>query len=140
MQPIGPIILIEDDEDDCFFISNAIKNSGFQNEIKTFSNGKLALNYLITMSDQPFIIFCDINMPVMDGLTLRQRIDTNEGLKKRSIPFVFLTTTNNPRQIDAAYDSTVQGFFEKGRNIHQLQETIHEILLYWKKCLHPNNC
>lgn len=135
----GPIILIEDDEDDQFLIEKALKAQQLPNEIRFFSNGQLALDYFETTTEQPFLILCDINMPLMDGLELRHRINQSEYLRKKSIPFIFLTTASNPRSIELAYQESVQGFYKKSAQYTGLQEQIRLIVDYWQSCLHPNN-
>jgi CheY-like chemotaxis protein len=42
--------------------------------------------------EQPFLILYDINMPCMNGLELRRALAGDARLKKKSIPFIFLTT------------------------------------------------
>jgi CheY-like chemotaxis protein len=136
--PGGPIIIVEDDEDDRFFITNAIRKCGMPNELKYFDNGQQAFDYLLHTTDRPFIILCDINMPIMDGIELGRKIHGDDHLRKKSIPFIFLTTTDNPRHINDAYRLTVQGFFKKPDDSQQLQEVIQQILGYWSRCLHPD--
>lgn len=135
----GPIISIEDDADDQFLIKSVIEELDITNELLFFSNGVEALLYLETTRDQPFLIICDINMPVMNGLELRERIDKNEYLRKKSIPFVFLSTADNPLVIETAYDSTIQGFFKKENSFEDLKTRIRVIYDYWSYCLHPNH-
>lgn len=135
----GPIISIEDDADDQFLIKSVMEELDIPNELLFFSNGVEALLYLETTRDQPFLIICDINMPVMNGLELRERIDKNEYLRKKSIPFVFLSTADNPLVIETAYDSTIQGFFKKENSFDDLKDRIRVIYNYWSYCLHPNH-
>jgi CheY-like chemotaxis protein len=54
------------------------------------------LFYLETTQDRPFIILCDINLPGMKGNDLKKIIDDNENLPKKSIPYIFYTTSDNP--------------------------------------------
>lgn len=135
----GPIISIEDDVDDQFLIKSVIQELDIPNELLFFSNGVEALLYLETVRVQPFLIICDINMPVMNGLELRERIERNEYLRRKSIPFVFLSTADNPLVIEAAYESTIQGFFKKENSFDDLKERIRVIYDYWAYCLHPNH-
>lgn len=135
----GPIISIEDDADDQFLIKSVIEELDITNELLFFNNGVEALLYLETTRDQPFLIICDINMPVMNGLELRARIEKNEYLRRKSIPFVFLSTADNPLVIEAAYDTTIQGFFKKENSFEDLKTRIRVIYDYWAYCLHPNH-
>ena len=102
------------------------------------SNGKEALEYLHTTTEHPFLILCDINMPVMDGLEFRNAIEQDPFLKKKDIPFVYLTTTGNPLIVRKAYALTVQGFFQKKNNLDELRHCLKMIIEYWRGCLNPN--
>ena len=57
---------------------------------------------------------------------------------KKSIPFIFLTTTAMPHQVELAYELTVQGFFEKPDSMKEMEVTFGQMLDYWRKCIHPN--
>jgi len=135
----GPIIAIEDDADDQFLLKSVIEELAIPNKLLFFGNGLEALLYLETTLEQPFVIICDINMPVMNGLELRSRIEQNDFLRKKSIPFVFFSTADNPQIIDKAYASTIQGFFKKESNFEELKRRFRIIYDYWSCCLHPNN-
>ncbi|SFB90943.1 response regulator [Spirosoma endophyticum] len=135
----GPIISIEDDEDDQYLIGQAIQRLGVVNEVIFFANGQDALHYFENTQQQPFLILCDINMPLMNGLELRQYINQSEYLRRKSIPFVFLTTAANSQLVRMAYDATVQGFYKKSPSYDGLFHQIKQIIEYWKSCLHPNS-
>ncbi len=109
-----------------------------KNEIVSFENGKDALEYLRSTKDQPFIILCDINMPVMDGIEFRRHIDKSEYLRKKSVPFIFLSTTPSKTVVLEAYEMTVQGFFKKEQSIADIKVMLQNIIEYWQKCRHPN--
>jgi hypothetical protein len=76
-------------------------------------------------------------MPKMDGITFKKTIDSCEVLKKRCIPFVFISTAPTPF-IKQICDLSVQGFFEKGNTLSQLNETLRIILKYWDLTRHLN--
>ena len=135
----GPIISIEDDEDDQYLIGQALQRLGVVNEVIFFANGQDALHYFESTQQQPFLILCDINMPLMNGLELRQYINQSEYLRRKSIPFVFLTTAANAQLVRMAYDATVQGFYKKSPSYDGLFQQIKQIIEYWKSCLHPNS-
>lgn len=75
----------------------------------------------------------------MSGLELRRKISEDEELKKKSIPFVFLTTSATQYAVSAAYEMSVQGFFEKPHSFGELAKLLNELCTYWKNCRHPNN-
>jgi len=134
-----PIIFVDDDADDHFIFAEVCKKMGLVNETKFFRGGQDVLDYLLKTDDRPFIIFCDMNMPQMNGLQLRKKINENDYLRKKSIPFVFLTTAASKNQIREAYDLTVQGFFVKEQSFAETASTLKLVLDYWGKCRHPNS-
>ena len=139
MRQHGPIILIDDDLDDQEIMQEVLRGLNIHNPLLFFKNGKDAETYLRTTPHLPFLILCDINMPVMNGLQLRAAIEADPVLRKKNIPFIFLSTTGNPNVVRQAYSFTVQGFFQKKSNLHELSENLKMIVEYWRNCLHPNN-
>ncbi|GAB3808087.1 response regulator [Spirosoma humi] len=135
----GPIISVEDDEDDQYLIGEAIRQLNLPNPLHFFSNGQAALHYLRTTVEQPFLILCDINMPIMNGLELRKEINQNDYLRIKSIPFVYLTTAANSQLIKEAYETMVQGFYKKSIDYAGLNQQLKLIIDYWQNCLHPNS-
>jgi CheY-like chemotaxis protein len=134
-----PIIIVDDDTDDHFIFREIAAKLNLANELLFFRNGLEVLSFLRTTTLKPFIIFCDMNMPQMDGLQLRRQINQEEQLRKKSIPFVFFTTAASKQQIQEAYDLTVQGFFLKESSFIETENTFKLILEYWDKCRHPNS-
>src|SRR4051794_4496413 len=107
----GPIILIEDDPDDKELIETALKELDIPNKTVWFSNSIDAFEFLKNKDDQPFIIFSDINLPRMTGIEFKKKIDNDPELRRKSIPFVFFSTSADKRAIDEAYTKlTVQGY------------------------------
>lgn len=139
MSQLSPILLIEDDEDDQLLISQAIRDLDVVHPIEIFHNGQEALDYLEVTRQQPFLILCDINMPLLNGLELRAKINQSDYLRDKAIPFVFLTTTASAEAIREAYRESVQGFYQKATSIAGLKKQIRLIVEYWQNCLHPNS-
>jgi response regulator RpfG family c-di-GMP phosphodiesterase len=136
----GPIVLIDDDHDDKDVFEHVIKDIGIPNELIYFDNCPAALHYLQNTARQPFIIFCDINLPKLNGIDFKQIIDNDLLLRKKSIPFVFYSTSVDQRTVNKAYiEMTIQGFFQKGTAIEQIKQDVKRILEYWLLCRHPNS-
>lgn len=138
MPKSGPIIIIEDDVDDQYLLQRTFEKLKVKNKTLFFSNGRDALEYLENEKDNPFIILCDINMPIMNGLELKETIHRNEYLRRKSIPFIFLTTSAQKADVDRAYQMMVQGYFEKSASMDEFESMIRLILKYWTECKHPN--
>lgn len=135
----GPIILIEDDVDDQELFSDILKELEVSNKLVWFENCMAALTYLEKTEEQPFVIFCDVNLPGVSGLEFKQRIDEDIHLRRKSIPFVFYSTAVNQETVNKCYtEMTVQGFFQKKTSIDAIKKDIRLILDYWQECRHPN--
>ncbi len=134
-----PIVIVEDDADDQYFIRTICEKLGVTAELIFFDDGLKALDYLQTTQQKTFLILSDINMPIMNGLELRRSIQENEKLRKKSIPFVFLSTAARPKEVEEAYNLTVQGFFLKASQLSDMEKSLELIFNYWLKCKHPNS-
>ncbi len=138
MNKNGPIIVIEDDEDDRHILAMIFKDLGYPNEAVFFSDGEAALDYLQDESIYPFIILSDVNLPKLNGFELRKRVHTNKGLANKCIPYIFFSTSVDKKAVHDAYTMSVQGFFLKPHNYAQLKSTIGKIIEYWQECYSPN--
>jgi response regulator RpfG family c-di-GMP phosphodiesterase len=136
----GPIVLVEDDEDDLVIFSEVLKDLNISNRLIPFINPADAYHFLNNNDEQPFIIISDVNLPGMSGLEFKNKLDQNEKLKKKSIPFIFYSTAAEKKYVDEAYlDLTVQGFFLKGQSIKEIKDQMRIIFEYWIICRHPNS-
>lgn len=134
----GPIIIVDDDDDDHYIIKRVCEKL-VATPVLFFNDGKKALQFLKTSDEKPFIILCDVNMPVMNGLELKEEINTDEELKKKQIPFVFFSTSAMASIVRDAFDMGVQGFFIKAQSLEEMENTLRVIFDYWEKCEHLND-
>ena len=134
----GVILYIDDDTDDQEVVAQAFEELGVPNKVVGLRDGDLALSYLKT-EEAPFLILCDFKLPKMDGITLRRRIEADEDMQAKSIPFVFVSTTVSKAMIKEVYRMNVQGLFEKGDRFEEIKSVLKQIYEYWKVCKHPNN-
>lgn len=138
MAKYGPILIVEDDEDDQQVYGDVIRSFNKKNEIIFFGEGKLLIDYLNNTNQQPFLIICDVNLPEMSGLEVRRKINQSEYLRQKSIPFIFFSTSENKDAVKQAYDLTVQGYFVKSPLYDEIVQQLKLIIEYWLTCKHPN--
>ena len=134
----GPILIIEDDQDDQEILTSVLNDLKVPNELIVFSNCLDAYHYLDTTKDKPFLVFSDINLPGMTGSDLKRKVNETDHIRRKSIPFVFLTTTSNHQAVLDAYESLAQGFFTKPLTAEALRKMVEMILNYWKIARHPD--
>ena len=139
MSKTGPIILIEDDEDDKNIFTTIVRELGYKNPIIWHENTDETFNYLCNTVDSPFVIFSDVNLPGTNGLEFKKKIDDIPELRRKSIPYIFYSTSANQHDVNTAYTQmTVQGFFKKEGDYDTMKANIGLILQYWSVCRHPN--
>ena len=133
----GPILYVGGDPDDRFLVKNALEDIGCTSEVINFNNGYELVDYLRETESRPFLILCDLYIPQITGLELKDLINSDENLKKRSIPFIFLSESVNPKDVDDAYMSLVQGFYVKPSSYEDLKDQLSAICNYWERAVLP---
>ena len=135
----GPIIIIEDDEDDQEFLTEIFRKLNYQNKILFFFDGQEALDHINVSEDLPFLMLSDINMPKLNGFALREKLKTDARLSNKCIPYLFFSTAVNQKAVIDAYSQSVHGFFVKQNSMIELEKTIRVIMEYWRRCAAPND-
>ena len=133
----GHILYVGGDEDDRYLVTDALKEIGCTNQVINFEDGPALIEYLQVAHERPFIILCDLHLPQISGLELKEIINADEKLKKRSIPFIFLSDAVHPKDVEAAYMSLVQGFYLKSQTYEGLKDQLRAICEYWKQAVLP---
>ena len=139
MKPKGIFLFVDDDQDEHELLSIAVKKLGYSNEIVSCHNGKEALDFLRSTKKDLFIILCDLNMPLINGIELKQFIENDPDLKAKAIPFVFHSSTSSSAEIKFAYSLNIQGFFTKSMSIDGTIASLKKIVDFWTDCVHPKN-
>lgn len=138
MNKYGPVVVIEDDNDDREILDEIFKKLNYKNEIVFFTDGNKALEYLNKTDVYPFLILSDINLPMINGLELRNLVRLNHQLHLKCIPYLFFSTTGNNKTVIEAYSMSVQGFFIKPSSFQNWENTIRKIMEYWYECVAPS--
>ncbi|SDH72299.1 response regulator [Propionivibrio dicarboxylicus] len=85
------VLVVDDSETVRTQLRNDLTEQGYQ--IFEAGNGVDALKFLIQWEQPIDLIFCDINMPEMDGLSLCRELHKDQSLAR--IPIFMLTTQTN---------------------------------------------
>jgi two-component system, chemotaxis family, response regulator Rcp1 len=110
------ILIIDDSPSDAELAVQAFRQSKMSNEITVVTDGKEALSYLLKMGKyadavRPDLILLDLNLPKVDGYSVLKEIKQDESLK--SIPVVILTTSEDEKDVQAAYRLQASAFITK---------------------------
>ena len=139
MNKQGPILLIDDDNDDLEIFKEIFVELNCLNPIITFTSADATLSYLNENgSVNPFLIISDINLPKLSGIELRNKIHNNEQMRLRCIPYLFFTTSIAQQDVIDAYSKSIQGFFIKPNDLKELKAMLQSIITYWTFCKAPN--
>ena len=139
MNKKGPVIIIEDDEDDQLVLQEVFEKLNYPNKVIFFNDGEKALDFLNKADTIPFLILSDINMPKLNGFDLRNKLKLDADLAIKCIPYLFFSTALNQEMVINAYSVSAQGFFVKEVSVQEIEKTITVIMDYWLKCAAPNN-
>ncbi|MCP4697656.1 MAG: response regulator [Gammaproteobacteria bacterium] len=109
MHPNTSILIVEDNPGHARLIEKNLRRSGINNRIIKLENGQEALDLMFGEGDctgqprpSPLLVLLDLNMPVMDGFAVLERMKKSPDTKR--IPVIILTTTDEPREIHRCYE------------------------------------
>lgn len=121
------IYLAEDDEDDCLFFLEAVKEIDPQLDVVVCRDGvELMENLHINVPPIPRVIFLDLNMPRKNVLDCLVEIKQTEKLK--DIPIVIVSTSSASEHLNRTYSLGANCYMTKPPSQSQLAEGIEKIL------------
>ena len=117
------IVMIEDDLGHATLIEKNLRRAGIMNKIVHIDNGRQALDYFQRNgdyagkeADECMLVLLDLNLPEVDGFEILTQLKSKD--ETRTIPIIILTTTDNPREVERAY--------ELGCNIYVTKPVVYE--------------
>jgi CheY-like chemotaxis protein len=127
------IVMIEDDEGHARLIEKNIRRAGILNDIKHFTDGHSALDFLWHSPqgpalNGPALVLLDLNLPDMSGTDILTRIKNDEALKRT--PVVVLTTTDDKVEIQRCYDLGCNVYITKPVNYENFAQAIRQLGLF----------
>lgn len=124
------LLIVEDSDNDFFFMQHAL--AGVKN-IKTFHrviNGKEALEYLKNPDNlRPCVVIMDINMPVMDGYACLKEL--KEDMLLRTVPVLMLSTLDQVSDALNSYSRCAFSHIVKPKTVQEYKEIFESIDTYW---------
>ncbi len=123
------IVSAEDDEDDRFLLKESFEASPRNFTLVFAQTGDEAWDLLKHAGVWPSLLLLDINMPGLNGLSLLERIRKDEQLK--TLPILILTTSEDQKIIDKAYELGVNGYVVKPSQFEQLEHFWNSVESFW---------
>jgi CheY-like chemotaxis protein len=129
------ILIAEDDDGHAELIQYGLEVSGICNKILRFTNGEEVWRFLSGTADdiirdksKTYLLLLDINMPKMDGIEVLKRLKADQELKE--IPVMMLTTTDDPREVEACYKLGCNVYINKPVDFKKFAETLKRLGLF----------
>src|SRR5262247_1928570 len=136
MDPLGRILMVEDDPRDVELSLTALEEYHLANEVIVVGDGEEALDYLYARGkfsrrapENPAVILLDLKLPKVDGLEVLQQIKSDENL--RMIPVVVLTSSREERDMVSSYQLGVNAYVVKPVDFHEFVNAIKELGVFW---------
>jgi CheY-like chemotaxis protein len=118
------VILADDDEDDCFLFTTAIKEVGKKVKLTCINSCTDLLDYL-KKNEHPDMIFLDLNMPGMHGLECLAEMKAAKQTEETDV--VIYSTSGNAELIKEAYAKGAKSYIVKPHSIPELKKILIEL-------------
>jgi two-component system response regulator len=121
------ILLVEDNEDDRFLTTRAIKKLPFPVKIEIARNGDEALRRIVAATenpatDLPKVVLLDLQMPKIGGINLLVKI--RELFDSSALAVIILSSSDNPSDIAQCTELGICAYLPKPIDLSLLQEQL----------------
>jgi CheY-like chemotaxis protein len=132
-----PILIADDDIEDCEMIQEALIESRLLNETRFVHDGEQLMSLLHESYKNsqegkyllPGIILLDLNMPKMDGREVLKELKKYPHLQH--IPIIVLTTSQAEEDIVRSYNLGANSFITKPIEFQKLVDVMRNVGRYW---------
>ena len=127
-----PIVLIEDNPADVDLTLRAFARRRLANPVHVARDGEEALAWIPRWSAGevlPLLILLDLKLPRIDGLEVLRQLKANP--ISRNIPVVVLTTSDEDKDVEAAYRLGANSYIVKPVDFVKFVEVAAQVEMYW---------
>jgi len=136
------ILLVEDEENDVFFLKRAFEEVGILNPLQVAQDGKEAMDYLSGHGEYadrerfplPCLILLDLKLPRVMGFEVLQWIREQPSLK--ALVVIILTSSRLEPDIEKAYKSGANAYLVKPSTPTELRAIATGIKQFWLELNH----
>jgi CheY-like chemotaxis protein len=132
------VLLVEDDLNDIFLVKRAFRTAHIPSPLQVVTDGEEAINYLRgegKYADRqahplPKLVVMDIKMPRRSGFEVLEWVKGN-GRPLRRIPIIIVSSSDNPEDINRAYELGANAYMVKPMNYRAVEHLFESITNYW---------
>lgn len=127
-----PIFLIEDNPADVDLTLRAFAKRRLANPVHVARDGEEALAWIPRWSAAevlPLLILLDLKLPRIDGLEVLRQLKANS--ISHNIPVVVLTTSEEDKDVEAAYRLGANSYIVKPVDFVKFVEVAAQVEMYW---------
>jgi CheY-like chemotaxis protein len=132
-----PILYVEDEKNDIFFMQHALAQAGVPNPLVTATDGQAAIDYLSGQDKyadrnqypMPGLVLLDLKMPKQLGLEVLKWIRHHPGC--HTLPVVIFTSSSRELDIQQSYTLGANAYVVKPAMLGELQEAVKTIRDFW---------
>jgi CheY-like chemotaxis protein len=126
-----PILLVEDDPNDVLLFRRALRRAEASAPVVVAQDGDEAVRYLSggDGAPHPGLVILDLKLPRRSGLEVLEWIRGQPEIRR--LPVIFLTSSRQPRDIEAAYELGANSYLVKPVDFDDLLEMVRTLLSYW---------
>jgi CheY-like chemotaxis protein len=133
MEPAKNVLIAEDDDDDFFIFSEAIKEISITVILSRAENGEILIRLL--EEKFPDMVFLDISMPCVDGRNCLQHIRSNR--RYDDLPVIMYTSISDFETVEFCYRQGSNFYVYKPNSYAELVEVLEKIFaIDWKKLMY----
>jgi len=134
----GPVVYVEDEPDDAFFMERALAQAAPGIELKILTNGQEALQFFAAVAKaqssaktRPGLVLLDLNLPGRSGLEVLGEIRSHETL--RVTPVIIYTSSNQAVDIAEAYRRGCSAYLVKPGSPAKMRNLVSVLTTFWLK-------
>jgi CheY-like chemotaxis protein len=136
-------VLVEDNAGHARLIEKNLRRANISNPITKLENGQLMLDYLFSEKGYvnmphhpPLLVLLDLNLPVIDGYGVLEKMKADD--RTKTIPIIILTTTDDIREINRCYELGCNVYITKPVEYEQFAEAIARLGLFLSVVMLPD--
>lgn len=128
------ILLVEDSPDDATLTIEALRDGKVRNNVHLAEDGVEALAFLRRQgskagSPRPDLVLLDLNLPKKNGWEVLAEIKEDPSLRR--IPVVIMTTSDDQKHVDEAYDLHANCYVTKPIDVDEFIGAVRRIEDFW---------